>query len=265
MANTNYGKIMSFLKIENLSKHFDGHIVLDNLNLNIEKDEIIALIGPNGAGKTTLFNIISGFLRPDTGKILFNGKELNDLPPNKIAQLGIARTFQKVRLFHQLTVLENMLLATKFDKGERLFNTLIQDPKILEEEKENITKSLEYLDFVGLSEKRDALSENLSFGQRKLLQLSRALAFDSEMILLDEPTAGVFPETKEKIINSMQKLNENGKTIIFIEHDMELVAQLATRIIVLDHGKMIADGNHDEIINNERVLEAYFGKRKTCA
>jgi len=265
LANTNYGKIMSFLKIENLSKHFDGHIVLDNLNLNIEKDEIIALIGPNGAGKTTLFNIISGFLRPDTGKILFNGKELNDLPPNKIAQLGIARTFQKVRLFHQLTVLENMLLATKFDKGERLFNTLIQDPKILEEEKENITKSLEYLDFVGLSEKRDALSENLSFGQRKLLQLSRALAFDSEMILLDEPTAGVFPETKEKIINSMQKLNENGKTIIFIEHDMELVAQLATRIIVLDHGKMIADGNHDEIINNERVLEAYFGKRKTCA
>lgn len=225
----------------------------------------MALIGPNGSGKTTLFNMISGFLRPDQGKIIFKGAKINNLPPNKIARLGITRSFQRIRLFHQLSVLDNMLLATRYRYGEKLFSALFRTRLIHKEEEENIKKSLEYLSFVGLSDKKDALGENLSFGQRKLLELAMAFASDADLILLDEPTSGVFPETKDKIIKNIQKLNEDGKTILFIEHDMELVMRLAKRIIVLDHGKLIADGRPDEIINNENVLDAYFGKRKSYA
>jgi branched-chain amino acid transport system ATP-binding protein len=231
----------------------------------VEEKELIALIGPNGSGKTTLFNIISGFLKPDQGKITFKGIKINGISPNKVARLGIARTFQKIRLFHQLSVLDNMLLATKYEKGEKLSSALFRKHLIQAEEEKNIKKSLEYLSFVGLSEKKDALGENLSFGQRKLLELAMAFASDADLVLFDEPTSGVFPETKAKIIKIIQKLNEDGKTIIFIEHDMELVTLLAKRIIVLDHGKMIADGSPEEIINNERVLDAYFGMRKSYA
>jgi branched-chain amino acid transport system ATP-binding protein len=231
----------------------------------VEEKELIALIGPNGSGKTTLFNIISGFLKPDQGKITFKGIKINGISPNKVARLGIARTFQKIRLFHQLSVLDNMLLATKYEKGEKLSSALFRKHLIQAEEEKNIKKSLEYLSFVGLSEKKDALGENLSFGQRKLLELAMAFASDADLVLFDEPTSGVFPETKAKIIKIIQKLNEDGKTIIFIEHDMELVTLLAKRIVVLDHGKMIADGSPEEIINNERVLDAYFGMRKSYA
>ena len=256
---------MSFLILENLSKHFGGNIVLDNISLQLEEKELVALIGPNGSGKTTLFNIISGFLKSDQGKITFKGAKINDLSPNKIARLGIARTFQKIRLFHRLSVLDNMLLATKYEKGERLFSALFRNKLIHDEEEKNIKKSLDYLALVGLTEKKDALGENLSFGQRKLLELAMAFASNADLVLLDEPTSGVFPETKAKIIKVIQKLNEDGKAILFIEHDMEIVTQLAKRIIVLDHGKLIADGCPEEIINNERVLDAYFGKRKSHA
>jgi branched-chain amino acid transport system ATP-binding protein len=257
--------IMSFLILEHLSKHFDGNLVLDNISLQLEEKELIALIGPNGSGKTTLFNIISGFLRPDNGKIIFKGIKINDLSPNKVARLGIARTFQKIRLFRQLSVLDNMLLAIKYENGEKLSSALFHKHLILAEEEQNIKESLEYLSFVGLLDKKDALSENLSFGQRKLLELAMAFASEADLVLLDEPTSGVFPETKTKIIKIIQKLNEEGKTIIFIEHDMDLVAKLAKRIIVLDHGKLIADGCPNNIINNERVLDAYFGKRISYA
>lgn len=256
---------MPFLIIENLSKQFDGNLALDNICLSLEEKELVALIGPNGSGKTTLFNIISGFTRPDKGKITFKGIKISDLSPNKIARLGIARTFQKIRLFRQLSVLDNVLLATKYETGEKLSSALFRSQLIHNEEKRNVEKSLEYLTIVGLYDKKDALSENLSFGQRKLLELAMAFASDADLVLLDEPTSGVFPEIKAKVIQIIQKLNKDGKTIVFIEHDMEFVTQLAMRIIVLDHGKLIADGCPKEIINNESVLDAYFGKRKSYA
>lgn len=256
---------MSILVAQNLSKSFDGLVVLDDVTIALENGSINALIGPNGAGKTSLFNIINGFWKPEKGKIFFKGVEINDFAPNKIAKMGISRTFQKIRLFPQLTVLENMLLATKYAKGESLFAALFQNPVIEKEEKVNIEKSLDYLKYVGLYDKKNALSENLSYGQRKLLELSRALAFDAELILLDEPTSGVFPETKEKIITIINKLSEEGKTIFFIEHDVGLVMELAQRIIVLSHGKLLAEGNPEQIACNERVNEAYFGKRKSIA
>ena len=250
----------SFLDVENLSKHFDGNFVLDKISFQLKEKEIVALIGPNGSGKTTLFNILSGFLEPSQGGIIFKGAKISHLPPNRIAKMGIVRTFQIVRLFGQISVLDNMLLATKYKEGEKLSSALLRRNLIHEEEKKNIKKSLELLDFVGLSEKKDALGENLSFGQRKLLELAMAFATQADLILLDEPTSGVFPEIKAKIVRIIQKLNQEGKTIIFIEHDMEFVIQLAKRVIVLDHGKLIADGSPEEVIKHERVLDAYFGK-----
>lgn len=256
---------MPFLILGNISKKFDGNLVLDNISFQLEERELVALIGPNGSGKTTLFNVISGFLKPDKGNIVFKGIKMNNLSPNKIARLGITRSFQKIRLFRQLSVLDNMLLATKYIKGEKLLSALFRPRLVHKEEEENIKKSLEYLSLVGLLEKRDSLSGNLSFGQRKLLELAMAFASDASLILLDEPTSGVFPEMKTEIIKNIQKLNEDGKTILFIEHDMELVMQLARRLIVLDHGKLIADGRPDEIINSDDVLNAYFGTRKFYA
>ena len=220
---------------------------------------------PNGSGKTTLFNIISGFTKPDQGKITFEGIEISGLSPNRIAKLGIARTFQRMRLFRQLSVIDNMLLATKYEKGENLQSALFRSKLIRSEEEKNINLAMKYLEFVGLQDKKNALGENLSFGQRRLLELAMAFASNADLILLDEPTSGVFPETKDKIIKIIQKLNEDGKTILFIEHDMNFVMQLANRIVVLDHGKIIADGHPEEIINDEYVLEAYFGKRKAYA
>ncbi|HOO53344.1 MAG TPA: ABC transporter ATP-binding protein [Methanothrix sp.] len=250
---------MSFLILENLSKHFDGNLVLNNVSLQLEEKELVALIGPNGSGKTTLFNIVTGFIKPDHGGITFKDVKINNFSPNKIARLGITRTFQRIRLFHNLSVLDNMLLATKFEEGEKLSSAVFRTKLINYEEENNIEKCLDYLSLVGLYEKKDALGEDLSFGQRKLLELARAFASDADLVLLDEPASGVFPETKARLIKIIQKLNEDGKTILFIEHDMELVMQLARRIIVLDHGKMIADGSPDEIINNDLVLDAYFG------
>jgi branched-chain amino acid transport system ATP-binding protein len=259
------GNLRSLLAVENLSMHFEGNLVLDKVSFELKEKEIVALIGPNGSGKTTLFNIVSGFLKPSQGRIIFRERDINNLPPNKIARLGITRTFQKVRLFSQLSVLDNMLLATRYEAGEKLSSALLQRSLIHDEEEKNIKKSLELLEFVGLSEKKDALGDNLSYGQRKLLELAMAFATEADLILLDEPTSGVFPEVKSKIIKIIQKLNEEGKTIIFIEHDMEFVTKLAKRIIVLDHGKLIADGSPEEVINHERVLDAYFGKGDSYA
>lgn len=256
---------MSFLVLENLSKRFGGNLVLDNISLRLEEKELVALIGPNGSGKTTLFNIISGFTRPDQGNITFKNIRISGLSPNKIARLGITRTFQRIRLFRQLSVLDNVLLATKYEEGEKLSCALFRSQLMHYEEEENTKRALDYLAFVGLYDKKDALGENLSFGQRRLLELAMAFASNADLILLDEPTSGVFPETKAKIIKIIQKLNEDGKTILFIEHDMGFVMQLAKRIIVLDHGKLIADGYPKEIMNNENVLDVYFGKRISYA
>jgi branched-chain amino acid transport system ATP-binding protein len=255
------GKFTSFLVLENLSKNFGGNIVLDNISLRLDEKELVALIGPNGSGKTTLFNIVSGFIRPDQGYITFKDIKINNLSPNRIARLGIARTFQRIRLFRQLSVLDNVLLATKYEEGEKLSCALLRRRLMRYEEEKNTKKALDHLAFVGLHDKKDALGENLSFGQRRLLELAMAFASNADLILLDEPTSGVFPETKEKIIKIIQKLNETGKTILFIEHDMEFVMQLARRVVVFDHGKLIADGYPKKIMNNEHVLDAYFGKR----
>jgi ABC-type branched-subunit amino acid transport system ATPase component len=217
------------------------------------------LIGPNGSGKTTLFNCITGFLHPDTGNIRFNGVEITDNAPYKISRLGIARTFQLVRIFPELSVLENMLIAIQDHQERSVFSRIFRSPSVRKNERFAIEKALDLLNFVGLEDFRNETAKNLSYGQRKLLTFVLALMPEPDLVLLDEPAAAVNPTMINHIKQHIRDLNDLGTTIFLIEHNMDVVMDLADRIIVLDYGSIIAEGKPEEIKENEKVIEAYFG------
>lgn len=249
---------MNVLDIAHLHKRFGGIAAVNDCSFSVRKGQIVGLIGPNGAGKTTVFNIITGFLRPDTGTIHFDSTDTAKLRPDQVFALGISRTFQSIRLFPNMTVLDNVLLAIK-DQNEHFLHAVLQLPAWKREEEHHRAIARATLAAVGLSGKETELAGNISYGQQKLLEIARALVSNPEVLLLDEPAAGVNPTMLQQIRKLLLKLRAEGKTILLVEHDMEFVMGLCDTVVVLDYGREIAIGTPKEICKNPRVLEAYLG------
>ncbi|MEO8398255.1 MAG: ABC transporter ATP-binding protein [Ignavibacteriaceae bacterium] len=249
---------MSLLEIKNITKSFDGLKAVNNFSCEINDGEIVGLIGPNGAGKTTLFNVLTGFLRLNDGKIIFDNKDITGFESYKIFQSGVSRTFQDLRLITQMSLLENVMLYYSNRFGEKLNNIFFKNKNIKVIEEENSKNASSLLAFAGLKEKANEKAGNLSYGQQKLLSLTCCLASDPKLILLDEPVSGIQPRMISEIKKIIKELQSQGKTIFFIEHDMEFVFNIAERVIVMDHGKKIAEDMPANIKSNKEILEAYL-------
>ena len=250
------------LQIKNISKNFGGISALTDVSFNINEGEIFGLIGPNGAGKTTMFNVITNVFGPTSGDILFAGETITGKKPHKITELGICRTFQNIKLFPQMTVLVNVMVGGHCRSSSGVFRSVFRTKFQKDEEKQLRQRALELLELVDLVDIMDAISENLSYGQQRRLEIARALASDPKLLLLDEPAAGMNETETESLFGLIKKVQAKGITVLIIEHDMPLVMKLCDRIVVLNFGKKLAEGTPEEIQNNQEVIEAYLGSEE---
>ena len=246
------------LRCDNIRKSFNGVVALRDVTFHLPGQGIIAIIGPNGAGKTTLINVLTGFVRPDSGSCRFGERELTRLWPHQIARLGVARTFQDVRIVAGMSAIENVMLACPQPRSEGLWGTLI-GRQVRADEQRTRQSAVEALRFVGLDRESAQMGGTLSYGQQKLLTLACCLASQANTLLLDEPVAGVHPQMGGRIISLLRDLKQQGKLIVFIEHDIAAVRELADEVIVLDEGKVIARGQTSEVLDRRDVVEAYLG------
>ncbi len=250
------------LSLEHICKNFGGLSALSAVTFNVNKGEILGVIGPNGAGKTTLFNLITGVFPPSSGEIKFNGQSIIGLRPHKVAEAGISRTFQNIRLFGHMTALENVMVGAHCRTRAGLWQGLWRTKSQRSEEQIVREKALALLELVGLGDEKDILAEALSYGKQRRLEIARALGAEPELLLLDEPTAGMNESETEELRLLIKAIQARGKTVVLIEHDMHLVMNVCERLVILNFGKKIAEGLPVEIRENKDVIEAYLGREE---
>jgi branched-chain amino acid transport system ATP-binding protein len=255
------------LEVSSLTMKFGGIRALDGLELRVRQGEIVALIGPNGAGKTTFFNCLTGIYKPSSGKLLLTppgrkSKRLNGLAPHKVTQAGMARTFQNIRLFPEMTVLENVMIGRHCRTRAGLLGAILRDRKTRREEQDTVARSLALLEKIGLAASVDELAKNLPYGAQRRLEIARALATEPLILLLDEPAAGMNPQETDELDGLITTIRDQGISILLIEHDMKLVMSLSDHIFVMDYGRKIAEGTPEEVRRNPEVIRAYLGEEE---
>ncbi|HEX2912025.1 MAG TPA: ABC transporter ATP-binding protein [Chloroflexia bacterium] len=251
----------NLLEAKDISKNFGGIVAVQRVDFTIPRRSIVSLIGPNGAGKTTFFNLVTGIYEPSTGQIVFDGQPLGRLKTHDVTKRGIARTFQNIRLFANMTALENVMVGEHCRLHSGLFGAVFRPPRVLDEEKRATEKAMGLLDYVGLGGKENEFAKNLPYGDQRRLEIARALATDPKLLLLDEPSAGMNPNESARLTRLVDRVRrERDVTVLMIEHDMKVVMEISDRVTVLNFGRKIAEGKPEEIRANTEVIEAYLGK-----